>query len=173
MLRLVAMTLLVPVAVTALVSCGSSDNPAVQADSTPTSSVSPTPPTEHSPAKVCGQKCDDKEVINGQGCGRAPLTYIPGEAKVLGNVNGTLDLRQANPNDCSNIYWARFMPTASSKGAYEIAVYVNGKPGRVQRSAPNQQLEVRTVGVYAKPGSQITACLTVKDQSACLQTATV
>jgi hypothetical protein len=118
---------------------------------------------------VCSQECSDKEVT-ATGCDANAVDAISATAiEVAVEVHGKLGLRKANPSACNDIYWARFEPDADSTGAFKVTVSVDDRVAEPQASEPgNPALAAWTVGVYAKPGATLQACVSAGGSSVCL-----
>jgi hypothetical protein len=129
------------------------------------------PPT--SASAVCGEECSGKEVTE-TGCDKNAVDAVPGKpVKVAEGPHGKLGLRKSNPSTCAGIYWVRFQPDADNKAAYVLEISVDGRGAKPQPSEPgNPALEAWTVGVHAKPGEPISACVMRADgkQGVCLET---
>lgn len=109
---------------------------------------------------VCSDECSGKEVTD-TGCDKQAVDAVPAKpVRVTDTLHGNLGVRKSNPAACSGIYWVKFTPDADSSAAFEVTITVDGHEAKPQPSEPgNPALEAWTVGVYAKPGAVITACV--------------
>jgi len=141
--------------------CGSDGGDDSSPDETPASTAS----------AICSEFCSDKEVTE-TGCDKRAVDAIVAKpVRISAGLHGRLGLRKSNPAVCSGIYWARFTPDADSTEAFQVTITVAGKAAVPQPSEPgNPALEAWTVGVHAKPGESILACVVHADgkQSVCL-----
>lgn len=152
------------------VGCSSGGAPS-GAGSTPASSSTQTPSDSTSVVTVCSQGCDSEgEIINGQGCGENPHSYMEAQTLTVGGATVAVDMRRTDrSSDCDpNTFWARAMPGEANTTAFALTMRVNGVDGPPQQSAPDTTTEVRTVGVVARKGDKITACLQVGKEEECL-----
>lgn len=129
--------------------------------------------TSSSATGACGQECSGKEVTDTD-CDRGAFDAIQPQQVRVGNAFGELSLRKSSPARCDHIYWARFVPDGENSVAFEVALVVDGVEAPRQPSEPaNPKIAAWTVGVYAKPGVPVQACLLSGDDRKCLDTTSV
>lgn len=126
---------------------------------------------ERAAETVCSEACSGKEVTD-TGCDKQAVDAVPAKpVRVTAELHGKLGVRKSNPAACSGIYWVKFTPDADSTAAFEVTITVDGRGAKPQPSEPgNPTLEAWTVGVYAKSGAVITACVVQPsvDRGVCL-----